>query len=223
MEPIVNPEIKIDKRTRAYKDSVQVQGESLEQPSPSEDVESTTTNGAAPDEAGRKFLRGAGLKPEPLKDIPVDKHVYDEIEVIQSCRKCGGRKDLIEVVPDISICRSCASPATEASEPKATPGPKRMKRKVRDYSHLQCGNFVNGVWVDDWSLCSICHESLLPDEIIIGKPTPCRDCVMEDYTKAIINGKEVEIDPTDPPKLHFEDDKQGNEYTELKDSKGKVY
>ncbi len=191
MEQVANPEIKIDKRTKEYKDS-------LNEPTVRLDVPPF----------------------EPAEALPV--------EIKQSCHKCGKLEDLVVISPEVSICRSCLDSLQPTKvEDKVVSPKKRRKRKSRDFSHLKCGSMVDGVWVNDFSKCMHCGELLETSEDGTPRhykyPTPCEDCVFENYTTAVINGKEVEINPSDPPKLHFEDDGRGNEYTELKDSKGRVY
>ncbi len=79
----MDTEVRIDKRTKAYKDRVKLEGESMP--------------------AGN--------------DIPLSS---DQ----KGCHRCGKQEDLIEVSPNISICRSCASepiPKCSQSMPSAEP------------------------------------------------------------------------------------------------------
>jgi hypothetical protein len=68
---------------------------------------------------------------------------------------------------------------------------------------------VDGKWVNDFSLCMHCGDALEINEDGTKRhyrqPTPCEDCVYTGYDKGVINGKEVDIDPTNPPKPRYHD------------------
>lgn len=153
-------EPKVDKRTKAYKDSVKAQA-----------------------------IDGLSHTPEAKGKLTT------LAENNPGCHKCGKQEDLVVISPQISICRSCLSGLQQEPEPNKPNNP----------------------------VCMHCGDLLPPNEDGTKKyyrvPTPCKSCVDKNYTRGIINGKEFDINPTDPPKLHIDD----NGTKVYKDSKGKVY
>jgi len=78
----------------------------------------------------------------------------------------------------------------------------KIDKRTKDYS-LKVNN-------PGFHLCTVCGGELPPNEDGSQKyrrcGEACYDCVMKNYGKAIINGKEVDIDPSKPPQPNFHTD-----------------
>jgi len=168
METIHTEEVKIDKRTKAYK-------ESLQQPSPLEDVDSFTTDGVVPTGQDMPNPEMQQVPGEVKTVLPEDNP--GEAVVYEPARKPDFSK--AKDNPGFTLCCECGK---DTLEPNDDGSPKFRRFGV-----------------------------------------PCESCVNKNKTKAIINGKEFEIDPTDLPKPHYYKDRSGAERKEYKDSTGKVY
>ena len=151
MEQIANPEIKIDKRTREYKESVN--------------------------------------ETSPPKVI--------------GCMKCGGQEDLVTISPQVSLCRSCLDKLNEHTPALSDADLTKIENNPK------------------WARCFRCGADLEAAKRRVKEL--CESCVWRNSKKAIINGKEFDINPLDPPKRYEEEDARGNVKVEHRDSKGKVY
>ena len=109
---------------------------------------------------------------ETKKIDVVDKRTRDykeSMKEVPSCHKCGKTEDLIEVSPQVRICRSCIGKLSKVDVPKGT-----------DYSKSENN--------PGFKLCSVCgRDNLEPNDDGSPKrrrqPEACHDCVWESENK----------------------------------------
>ena len=148
-------EVKIDKRTKAYKDGLDVSGE----------------------DSGTTVEKSAG-DGEKLSCSPEGEAYFKTLAKL--CHKCGGSEDLVEISPQVRLCRSCISGLDEA-EPKVN-GPNYGLRENNP----------------GFKLCMKCGGDLPPNEdgkVVARKvPMACDECVNRNRNFMMKDGKRVPIE-----------------------------